>query len=68
MLISKKQQDKCDKLNIKIEDLFKNIDQLKVHYLKNNSKIVTDLSVQKEAVRKNFNNIYNSYAPVEKDI
>jgi len=59
MLISKKQQEKCDKLKIKIEDLFKNIDQLKVHYLKNNSKIVTDLSVQKEAVRKNFNNIYN---------
>ena len=59
MLISKKQQEKCDKLKIKIEDLFKNIDQLKVHYLKNNSKIVTDLSVQKKAVRKNFNNIYN---------
>ena len=59
MLTSKKQQEKCHKLNINIEDLFKKIDQLHGHYLKNNSKIVTDLSVQKEAVRKNFNNIYN---------
>ena len=58
MLISEKQQEKCNKLNIKIEDLFKNLDELKLHYLKNSSKIVTDLSVQRQAISNNFKSLY----------
>ena len=44
LLISSKQYNKCKKLNLSIDDLFKDLNELKLEYLKSNSNILTDLS------------------------
>ena len=47
LLISSKQYNKCKKLNLSIDDLFKDLNELKLEYLKLNSNILTDFSPKK---------------------
>ena len=58
LLISSKQYNKCKKLNLSIDDLFKDLNELKLEYLKLNSNILTDFSPQKNSLKKNFKDLY----------
>ena len=58
LLISSKQYNKCKKLNLSIDDLFKDLNDLKLEYLKSNSNILTDFSPQKNSLKKNFKDLY----------
>jgi len=54
LLISKKQLKKLSNLKLKIEDLFLDINKLKLKCLKNNSKVSLDLSSLRKSIEKNF--------------
>ena len=54
LLVSKKQIEKCKKFKISISNLFDKSNNLKQLYLRKNSKINIDLSVQKNAIKENF--------------
>ncbi|MDA9622421.1 bacillithiol biosynthesis cysteine-adding enzyme BshC, partial [Flavobacteriaceae bacterium] len=54
LLVSKKQIEKCKKFKISISNLFDKSNNLKQLYLRKNSKINIDLSIQKNAIKENF--------------
>ena len=58
LLISEKQLKKLSKLKLKIEDIFLDINNLKLKYLKNNSEISTDLSSIRNSIKQNFKDLH----------
>jgi uncharacterized protein YllA (UPF0747 family) len=54
LIVSKKQIEKCKKFKISISNLFDKSNNLKQLYLRKNSKINIDLSIQKNAIKENF--------------
>ena len=58
LLISKKNQKKCEKLNISISDLFKSKVNLELGFLKNSEKYDFDLTNMKTIISKNFQKLH----------
>ena len=58
LFVSKKQVEKCKKLKMSIVDLFENPVNLKQLYLRKNSKITIDLTIQKNIIKENFSHFY----------
>ena len=58
LFVSKKQVEKCKKLKMSIIDLFENPVNLKQLYLRKNSKITIDLTIQKNIIKENFSHFY----------
>ena len=58
LIVSKKQIEKCNKLNVDISDLFKSSNELNKFYLNKISEINLDLTNLKETIRQNFIKLY----------
>ncbi len=59
LLITTRQKEKLQKMNVSVEDLFLNQDDLMTKVTKNVSKIEIDFSPQKEHLKKQFEALYN---------